>query len=197
MKLVLAIMCGMVLSTTAFAQTKKMSPPPQPMRTAAPTTLPVYTPPSYNQNEITGTVGMVAGALNFGATYTKLTSDLGLGGYLFYQAGKDKNGGPVVNQMTAFGILSKITIFDSMRFRAYLAPGFGMAMVKDVSISATGTKSDENIIGPTFKIGAQFKTSGNLKVGVERMLFSNWTNDSLNLYNGPAEFTSASFSFDF
>ncbi len=197
MKLVLVLLCSLTLSTAALAQTvKKMSPPPV-YRTTTPTTLPVYTAPSAYQSEVTGLFGMVAGAINFGVTYIRPSNDFGFGGYLFYQTAKEKNKTPVVSQMTAFGALIKVNVYENRSLRAYLAPGFGMAMIKEGSVSATGSKSDENVISPTFKMGIQYKTAGNFIIGLERMQFSNWLNDSLNNYAGPAEYYTVAASFEF
>ena len=51
----------------------------------------------YNDTEISGKLGMAAGALNFGADYVKTRSDYGYGGYVFVQSSRDRNSAQVVN----------------------------------------------------------------------------------------------------
>lgn len=201
MKMILATLV-FAASTTAFAQAKKMAPPPaKPASTtvAPATSYPTYSAPasSHSDSEITANFGLVAGAINIGGTYVKQMGDFGFGGYLFYQSSKDKNNIPVVSGVTALGALVKVNVYENNSIRAYMAPGLGIAMLKDASISATGSKSDENLISPTFKMGVQYKTAGNLIIGLERMQFTNWLNDSLNNFAGPAEYYTVAASFGF
>lgn len=190
MKLILATLV-LTASTTVFAQTKKMAPPP--VRPTTTTAAPSY---SYSnpQSEITANIGMASGAFNIGATYVKLLGDFGFGGYLFHQSAKEKNNVPVVVSATAFGALIKVNVYENNSVRAYMAPGFGIAMLKDASVDATGKKSDETIIGPSLKLGVQYKTAGNLVIGLERMEVSNWFNDSVSA-PGPVYSVAASFTF--
>ena len=51
--------------------------------------------------------------------------------------------------------------------------------------------------GQRLKMGVQYKTQGNLIIGLERMQFANWLNDSLNAYAGPAEYYTVAASFGF
>jgi len=197
MKMILATLV-FAAGTTAFAQAKKMSPPPaaRPTTTTVSST-PSYSAPSHSASEITGNFGLVAGAVNIGGTYVKQMSDFGFGGYFFFQSSKDKNSVPVVSGVTALGALVKVNVYENSSIRAYVAPGFGFAMIKDASIDGNGKKSDENLISPTFKMGVQYKTQGNLIIGLERMQFANWLNDSLNAYAGPAEYYTVAASFGF
>ncbi len=207
MKMILATLV-LAASTTAFAQAKKMSPPPPktapPVKTAPAivSSTPSYSTPSHSSSEITGNFGFVAGAITIGGTYVKQFSDFGFGGYAFIQSSKDKNSQTVVSGVTAFGALVKVNVYENNSFRAYLAPGFGFAMIKDASLTTNAVtgetkKSDENLISPTFKMGVQYKTQGNLVIGLERMQFANWLNDSLNNYAGPAEYYTVAASFGF
>lgn len=177
MKMILVTLVFAV-STTAFAQTKKMAPPPPP-RPAVVSSVPTYSP-SAPQSEVTVNLGMASGAVNLGANYIKLMGDFGFGGYFFYQASKEKNNVPVVVATTALGALIKVTAYENHSVRAYLAPGVGLAMLKDASIDANGKKSDETIIGPSLRVGVQYKTAGNLVIGLERMEVSNWFNDNVS-----------------
>jgi hypothetical protein len=194
MKMNLAtLICGLILGTTAFAQTaKKMSPPP-PVR---PVSAPVSSYSSTPDNEVTANLGFDMGAVNIGATYVKPNGDFGFGGYFMYQSSKDKDNATVVTGVTALGALIKVTLVDNHRVRAYVAPGFGIAMLKDGSIDRNGKKSDETLISPTFKMGVQLKVSPTCSVGLERMDFTNWLNDSVNNFTGP-EYYSVAASFEF
>ena len=194
MKLFLSLVTGLVLSVSAFAQSgKKMSAPAR--TTVAPAVVTAYTGPT--QNEITGNFGLHAGAVNFGVTYVKANPDFGFGGYFFMQSSKDKNNTTVVNQIMAFGGLLKVNIVNNNKIRAFMAPGFGMAMLKDASVNAAGKKSDENLISPTFKMGVQYKFNSNILVGIERMLVTNWLNDSINTLGYPTEYTSVAATYEF
>lgn len=195
MKMILVSLVFAV-GTTAFAQAKKMSPPPKPTSTTV-SSAPSYSANSHSANEITGNFGLVGGAVTIGGTYVKQMSDFGFGGYIFFQSSKDKNNTPVVSGFTALGALIKVNVYENSSIRAYMAPGFGIAMVKDASVDGNGKKSDENLISPTFKMGVQYKTQGNLIIGLERMQFANWLNDSLNNYAGPAEYYTVAASFTF
>ena len=144
----------------------------------------------YNDTEISGKLGMAAGALNFGADYVKTRSDYGYGGYVFVQSSRDRNSAQVVNGVTAFGGMFKLVLVDKSTIKAYIAPGVGIAMVKDGSINGLGRKSDETVIGITLKIGVQIIRDRNFSIGIEQMQLSNWLNDSLNNFAGPGEYYS-------
>lgn len=196
MKLILAATV-LALSTSAFAQTKKMSPPP-------PRPAVVASAPSYygSSHEVTVGLGMTGGGFNFGATYVRPNPDYGFGGYFFTQSSKDKNNTATVSQITAFGALIKLNVVDTNSIRFYVAPGLGFTMVKDGSLTTNAVtgevkKSDENIIGPTFKMGVQLKTTNGFLIGLERMQYSNWFNDSLTGYAGPAEYYQVAGTFEF
>lgn len=197
MKMILAAAI-LALSAPAFAQTKKMSPPPA-VRPVATSSSMYSTIP---ENEITAGLGMIGGAINLSATYIKPNPDFGFGGYFFLQSSKEKGGAPIVSQIMAFGALIKLNVIDTHKVRFYVAPGVGFTMIKDGSMSVNAVtgetkKSDENIIGPTFKMGVQIKTAPNFMIGLERMQYSNWLNDSLSGYAGPSEYYQVACTFDF
>ncbi len=188
---------ALTYSTEVFAQAKKMTTPPSNV-VKQPVILNSYTPSySSNNSEASGNFGLVGGAINIGASYLISKGDYGLGGYFFMQTSKEKNNLPIVSQVTALGAMIKLVLVDKNSIKAYVAPGVGFAMIKEGSISASGSKSDENIISPTFKMGVQFKTTPTFSIGLERMQFANWLNDGLNNYAGPAEYYSVIGSFVF
>lgn len=145
---------------------------------------------SYNSAEISGKLGMTAGAFNFGVDYVQPKGDYGFGGYLFMQMAKDQNTTTLVSGVTALGAMVKLVLVEKSSIKAYVAPGVGIAMIKDGSVNAFGRKSDETVIGTTFKMGVQFVKSQGFSIGLERMQFSNWLNDSLNNFSGPSEYYS-------
>lgn len=153
-----------IVSTTAFAQ--------------------------YNDTEISGKLGMAAGALNFGADYVKTKSDYGYGGYVFIQSSRDRSGSPVVNGVTAFGGMFKLVLVDKSSIKAYIAPGVGLAMIKDASVNGLGRRADETVIGPTMRIGVQLIRDRNFSIGIEQLQLSNWLNDNINSFAGPGEYYS-------
>jgi hypothetical protein len=59
---------------------------------------------------------------------------------------------------------------------AYLAPGVGIHMIKDVADGAT-TKADVSTIGPTLRIGALMQMTPTMKMGLERFEIWNWLDD--------------------
>ena len=160
----------------------------QPKKTVSAET-PVYSL-SHNETEISGKFGMVSGAINLGVDYVKTKGDYGFGGYFFMQSSKEQSGTMLVNGVTAFGAMVKLVLVEKNTIQAYIAPGVGIAMIKDGSINGVGRKSDETVIGPTFKIGVQFIKTKGFSIGLERMQFANWLNDSLNSFAGPTEYYS-------
>lgn len=144
----------------------------------------------YNNTEISGKLGMSAGAVNLGADYINLQGDYGYGGYVFIQSSRDRSNFPVVNGVTALGGLLKLILVEKSSIKAYIAPGVGITMVKDGSINGLGRKSDETVIGTTLKIGVQIIRDRNFSIGIEQMHLSNWLNDSMNSFAGPGEYYS-------
>lgn len=144
----------------------------------------------YNDTEISGKLGMSAGALNFGVDYINNRSDYGYGGYLFVQSSRDRNASPVVNGVTALGGLFKLVLVDKSSIKAYIAPGVGITMVKDGSVNGFGRRSDETVIGTSMRIGVQLIRDRNFSIGIEQLHLSNWLNDNLNSFAGPGEYYS-------
>ena len=144
----------------------------------------------YNDTEISGKLGMSAGAVNLGADYVNLKGDYGFGGYVFIQSSRDRAGSPVVNGITALGGMLKLILVEKSSIKAYIAPGVGITMVKDGSVNGLGRRSDETVIGTTLKIGVQIIRDRNFSIGIEQMQLSNWLNDNLNSFAGPGEYYS-------
>ena len=144
----------------------------------------------YNSSEVSGKVGMAAGALNVGVDYVKTAADYGLGGYVFIQSSRDRNSSPVVNGVTALGGMIKLVLVEKSSIKAYIAPGVGIAMVKEGSTNGLGRRSVENVIGTSLKIGVQLIRSRDFSIGLEQMQLSNWLNDSLNNFAGPGQYYS-------
>lgn len=145
---------------------------------------------AFAQVEFSGKLGMTANAFNLGVDYVKSQGDYGMGGFLFMQSAREQNGTLLVNGLTSFGGIIKLVVIEKSTIKAYVAPGVGITMVKDGSINGLGRKSDETVIGSIFKIGVQFVQQKGFSIGMERMQLSNWLNDSINNFAGPAEYYS-------
>ena len=170
---IVAILVSMSLSTAAWAQRGKMT-----SQTAPPAYTPSYL--SNSDNEITALLGLTSGAIHLGVDYVhSMNSTFGAGGYFFLQTSKDKNNVPIVNQLMSFGGLMKINLLDANGIKAYVAPGAGITIVKDGSINASGTKSDETVIGPVWKMGVSYKAGTNFNIGLESTMLANYFNDNL------------------
>lgn len=191
---------AMLASSFAFAQWKK----PAKKATSQPATSAPATGYSYSSSyssavhEVTGLLGFAAGAMSFGVNYARMNDGFGYGGYFLSQGAKEKDNLPITTSFNSFGGLVKIQAIDTNMIKAYLAPGFGITLVKDGSLSATsGKKSDETILGPMFKMGVQYKANNDMSFGLERTQFANWFNDNLNYFAGPAEYYAMSGTFSF
>lgn len=183
----------LICSAPAFAQTKKMTNPSLGTQTQMTTTS--YSQPSHT--EVTGHLGMLAGAIHIGADYNKITSGSGIGGYFFYQTEKKSNGVAVANQVMSFGGTYKVVVADDRQYSAYIAPGFGIHMAKEAGIpnATTGKQSDETLIGPVLKIGALYKVNPGFSIGLERKAITNWFSDSVYMNEAAYYTVAAAFNF--
>lgn len=145
--------------------------------------------------EFTGKFGMASGAIHIGGDYIKPQGDYGFGGYLFMQTPRELSAVTTVSKVTAFGALIKLNVVEKNTIKAYVAPGFGVAIIEGGSINGAGRKSDENIISPNFRIGVQLINNQNFSIGLERLQFANWLNDNVNNYSAPAEYYSVAASW--
>lgn len=170
MKLIIAMT---LLFTSSYALAQRNS------RSSAST----YT--SYSSKTATVNLGMTSSALNIGARMETGNNQGALGGYFFLQTEKTDAGVP---QVLSFGGHSLIKLVDSSEVLAYLAPGVGIAMVKNQGAS------DSTVVGPNFRYGGQIKLSRGAAIGIERFEVWNWF-DSKTLSN--SAFTSAVYSFSF
>ncbi len=139
-------------------------------------------------SELNLNLGFTAGAANLGVAYEMNKSDLmSWGGYFFTQSEKDNT----VEQVTALGALMKIHLVPRGEFDAYIAPGFGIAMMSDVG---PANDDDKTVFGPSMRIGAQYNLNSTTKLGIERILFTNWFDDEAP---SSVEYTSAVLGFNF
>lgn len=147
-------------------------------------------------NEWTVNLGFQSSAINAGFTYAKLEGNAGFGGYFLHQAEKEAAG---VNGMTSFGGLYKVNFVQSNTTTVYIAPGFGLSMVKVSTLDLTTLvptykKSDKNVLGASLKLGAQYKVSPTVALGVETMTITNWFEEAAQ---GSTQITSAAFTFNY
>lgn len=124
-------------------------------------------------------LGFTSSAPHLGVQYhQEKSSGVSLGGYLFQQTSKDKSGVKIVNSMTSFGGQFKLNLFSAGEFSAYLAPGFGLHMIKEVPDTSTpGRTTDVSAFGPSFRIGALKQVNSKFKVGLERFEVWNWMSE--------------------
>ena len=164
--------------------------------TTAPMMTSSYAPMA--SNEVVALLGLTAGALNVGVDYIKLDSGIDWGGYFFMQSSKDKSSTAIVSQVTALGALLRLTLLDNNKFKVSMSPGFGIAMIKDGSISVIdGKKSDETTFGPSLKMNFSYKVNPKFNLGLEMTEFFNMLNDNVNAYVGPKQYFSFAGNFLF
>jgi hypothetical protein len=142
---------------------------------------------SRGSNNITGLLGFTKAAVNFGVNYEHRVDTIGFGGYFHYSSEKKDNFAN--NQITSFGGIAPIHFLDDAHMDTYLAPGFGVHMIKGL-----GAQDDVTTFGPLWKLGALFKISNNVKVGLERTELVNWFTDKAT---ADAVYTNAALSFAF
>lgn len=130
-------------------------------------------------------LGFDRGAIHLGADFEMKQSNLhGFGGYFFFQTDDEDAGVPSV---MALGANLPVHLLNDSRLDAYVAPGFGIAMVE------LG-EQDETTFGPSVKIGVDYKVAPTTKVGVQFARYYNWMSDEAG---SSADFASAAVTFGF
>lgn len=115
-----------------------------------------------------GLLGFTQGAINFGAEYESRKSSIrSVGGYFFYQTERKEGGVIEVPQVMALGGYMPLHLIGKNVIDLYIAPGFGLAMVKVGTDTETG-------IGPSLKIGAEYRTSATTSWGLQYGTYYNW-----------------------
>jgi len=133
-------------------------------------------------------LGFTSGAVHFGADFEAKQSSLhGLGGYFFFQTEEDEAGKVAVSQVIALGANLPVHLLNHSTLDAYIAPGFGIAMVEFGD-------DDETTFGPSLKIGLDYKVGATTKVGAQYSKFYNWMSDEAA---GSVEYASAAVTFGF
>jgi hypothetical protein len=139
-------------------------------------------------NEWTMNFGFQSSALNAGVTYAKIEGNTGFGGYLLHQTEKESAS---ISPITSFGGLYKINFVQSSVATVYVAPGFGLSMVKVSTVdplTATVKKSDKNVLGASLKLGAQHKFSPTVALG------TNWFDSDAG---GSTQITTGAITFNY
>lgn len=140
---------------------------------------------AYSEKTASINLGMSSSALNIGGRMEFDNSQGAFGGYIFLQTEKKDADVP---QVLSLGAHSLLKLVDAVNVNAYLAPGFGLSMVK-----MEGT-DDTTVVGPSIRIGAQLKLEVGGALGIERFEAWNWF-DSKSTSN--VAFTSLVYSFGF
>lgn len=191
--MIITVFVAMTMATSAFAQQTRRTTKVTTQTAPAQTYTPSY---SYANNEVTALLGMTSGAANFGVDYARMNNGMGWGGYFFMLSKKERNNVLLVSQVMSFGGLFKINVIDNSVAKFYVAPGFGIAVVKDGNATGT-TPSDETVFGLSWKMGVTWKIAQNFNFGLETTSMSNFFSDSLTSYNVPAPVYSLAGSFMF
>lgn len=150
-----------------------------------------------SDNNMSIELGFKQSALHFGVAFVKEMDPVDLGGYFFFQTDKKYNDTPRVNQVISFGGLAKFYAMKSAKANAYIAPGFGIHMIKDSMDTVAGStqKSDKTAVGPLLKIGATLALNPTLNVGLEYTQLANWFDELI--LDSSFTYTSAVVSFSF
>lgn len=139
-------------------------------------------------NSLTGLLGFNSSAVTFGVNFENHSSgNIGLGGYFLYSAEKKEVGIP---QVTSFGGIAPVHFLDDARVNLYLAPGFGVHMIKGFGAGS----EDVTTFGPLWKVGSLFKITSNVKAGIEHTQLVNWFSDKKA---AQFDYTNAALSFAF
>ncbi|UXR64313.1 hypothetical protein EZJ49_14690 [Bdellovibrio bacteriovorus] len=141
---------------------------------------------SYSGKTASINLGMSSSALNIGGRMEFDNDQGALGAYIFLQTEKKDAGVP---QVLTFGAHSMLRLVESTNATAYLAPGFGISMIKMDGMD------DKTVVGPSFRYGGQLKLpNGAGALGLERLEAWNWfDSDSAS----SVAFTSVVYSFNF
>lgn len=140
------------------------------------------------EKSATVVAGFSQSAVGFGANYeNRISNQLGLGGYFLHSSEKnDAN----KNQVIAIGAFANGHIIDNNDFELYLAPGFGILMVKGQR--GTLSNDDQTTFGPAWKMGFLFKATPNVKLGLEQTELVNWFSEK-----APGHFSMTNFAVSF
>lgn len=119
-----------------------------------------------------GGIGMTRSAINLTAEYESRQSNIrSMGGYFFYQTEKTS---AAVGQVMAIGGYMPLHLLAKNVVDLYIAPGFGLAMEKT---TVAGSSSSETGIGPSLKIGVEYRTSDTVSFGLQYANYYNWLSE--------------------
>lgn len=144
---------------------------------------------SNGTNSVTGVFGFAQSALNFGANFEhRVDSNMGVGGYFLLSSEKE-NDNIAKNQTLTFGGFMPLHFMNDSEVDLYLAPGFGVTMIKGI-----GRANDETVFGPSIHTGITFKLTSTVKAGIENVYLTNWFNDKAPY---SVQYTNAVVNFGF
>ena len=137
-------------------------------------------------NNVKGIIGFSQSAVNFGADYEKRLNGMGVGGYFLYSSEKKDAG---KNQTISIGAMAPAHVMDDHHLDVYIAPGFGITMVKGLS-----PQDDQTVFGPSVKTGILFKMTPAVQLGLDTIYLVNWFSDKV----GPSvTYTNFAVNFGF
>ena len=130
-----------------------------------------YSTLSASEHSLNPLLGFRQGNISFGADYEfRFSERVGFGGQFYLGTDDDKN---AVAGLMSFGANVKIH-FPVSTFDFYVGPGFGLT-----NVDMPG--NDESLLGPTLKLGALYKLSSTVAVGLEYMGIYNWSSDDVKI----------------
>jgi opacity protein-like surface antigen len=137
-------------------------------------------------------LGFTSSSVNLGGDFEVRQSHLyGVGGYFFMGSDQDGTGNKVtVPEVLAVGGFAPVHLLSDDMIDVYIAPGFGFAKVK---YPGTGNP-DDTAIGPTLKLGVEYRVAQTVKLGLQYFVVSNWMSDELL---DQLAYTSAAATFSF
>ncbi len=140
------------------------------------------------EKSFTGLIGFSQSALGFGANFeNRHSQNFGVGAY-FLHSSENKNAGK--HQVISFGGMLPVHMVDTYDLDLYLAPGFGIHMIKGLNNGASG--EDQTTFGPMWKIGFLYKVSSNVRIGLEQSQIVNWFSEK-----SYSQFTYTNFAANF
>lgn len=121
-------------------------------------------------------LGFTSGSVNMGMDFEMKQSNLyGIGGYLFMADDQEGTNKVTTYKVMALGAFAPIHLLNDAMIDVYVAPGFGIVSIEHPS----NTNQDDTSVGPTLKIGAEYKVAQSVKLGLQYFIVQNWLSDEV------------------
>lgn len=158
MKSLLALMLGLAMTTTVFAQSREDI--------------------KNGGNTVKLLVGSAQATSVFGLDYERRTASFGVGGKVLHSTKNDDAG---KFESTTFDVHATSHLYDQNDMDIYVAGGIGVTNMDDVQDASdpTADTSDETLVGPTLGIGAIYTINRQWSLGFEYYTLYNWFSDKV------------------